>query len=183
MLSDEEMRERMRKGWRGGLGDGTVCGGGSTLGNSRNVVEWLPDVCDRYGIESVCDAGAGDLHWVSRISWNVDYQPFDLFPRRPEVTELDITAENLPDCDAILCRMVLNHLYGDEGDDTRIVMALERFRMSARYLMATSFHGNNICRDRQFVRLDLREYLGEPLEVIPDGHETGCYMGLWDLRS
>lgn len=177
MLSDEEMHERMRKGWRAGLKDGTVCGNGSTMAHTANIRQWLPEVCDRYGIKSVCDAGAGDLHWIGKVQWNVDYRPFDLIPRRPEVQKIDVTREALPACDAVLCRMVLNHL-----DSERVQMALGLFRHSARYLFATQFNGEDLPqRSPQFTRLDLRCYLGDPLESVQDGAEDICSLALWAL--
>jgi hypothetical protein len=180
MLSDEEMYERMRKGWRAGLPDGTVCGNGSTLAHTANVRRWLPRLVDRLGIVSVCDAGAGDLHWVKLTQWVVDYEAFDLIPRRPEVQQIDISTQQLPICDAILCRMVLNHL-----DEERIQMALHLFRLSARYLIATQFNGDDLPkRSPQFTRLDLRYApydLGEPLESVQDGAEGICSLAVWKL--
>ncbi len=171
----------MAKGWRGGLSEGTECGQGSTLANTAIIRAWLPRIAKQYGIDSVCDAGAGDLHWIRLVDWNVKYQAFDLVPRRHDVTKLDITREALPPCDAILCRMVLNHLWGDNDDDTRVGMALELFRQSAKYLLATHFEGGGIQRTRQFARLDLVKWIGEPIESARDGHEDNCRLALWKL--
>ena len=72
MLTDEQMYERMQKGWRGGLHDGTVCGVGSTMGNTGNVRRWLPQIAEDYGIRFIADAGAGDRHWIRMIfDWPV----------------------------------------------------------------------------------------------------------------
>jgi hypothetical protein len=179
MLSDEEMYARMAKGWRGGIPDGTICGQGSTRKHTRVVSEWLPVVCDKYGIKSVCDAGAGDLHWIRDVKWSVDYRPFDLIPRGDDVEKIDITTEVLPNCDAILCRMVLNHLV-DGDDHGRVIDSIVNFRQSADYLIATNFvEGSDL--DRAFQRLDLRGHLGEPLESTIDGHAKGCRLSLWRL--
>ena len=175
MLSNKEMYERMAKGWRGGLNEGTVCGQGSTKQNTKNVSVWIPDVCKRLNIQSICDAGAGDLHWINGLDWDVDYRAFDLIPRHPEVIKLDITTELLPVCDAILCRMVLNHL------QERVEMTLNLFRQSGKYLIATHFSGGGIQRERQFNRLDLEKYLGKPLEMCRDGHEANCHLAIWEL--
>ena len=176
MLSDKDMYERMAKGWRGGIPDGTICGQGSTKRNTSIITGWLPDVCKRLNIDSVCDAGAGDLHWIKRVPWDVDYKAFDLIPRHPEVQKLDITTERLPECDAILCRMVLNHL-----DDFRVEMALDLFAESADYLIATHFAGGGVQRDAQFTRMDLTRWLGEPIEMCRDGHEENCQLAVWRL--
>lgn len=180
MLSDQEMHDRMHKGWRAGIPDGTICGNGSTLSNTKKIREWLPILVKRLGIKSVCDAGAGDMHWISRMQWDVNYRPFDLIPRKPEIQKIDITTQALPECDAVLCRMVLNHL-----DPERIQMALGQFRKSALYLIATQFNGEDLPkRSPQFTRLDLRHApydLGEPIESIQDGSEDICGLAVWEL--
>lgn len=183
MLSDEEMHGRMANGWRAGQPE-TVCGNGSLRANSMLSRAAIPDWCREYCISKVCDAGAGDLHFARGIEWDlgggirVEYRAFDLIPRVAEVTALDITSTDLPLCDAILCRMVLNHL-----DEPRIAMALERFKRSAVYLIATQFRGDDLPqRSPQFTRLDLRDYgLGEPLESVQDGTESTCSLALWAL--
>lgn len=178
MLSDKDMRQRMERGWRGGIPDGTLCGQGSTIHNTARIAAWLPEMIDKYGIRSINDAGAGDLHWAEAVPWPCEYRAFDLFPRAPGVTALDITTEDMPRADAILCRMVLNHL-GNGDDYTRVEMALQRF--DADYLFATHFIGGGPTRDVQFQRLDLTEWLGEPLEMCRDGHEDNCRLALWAL--
>jgi len=179
MLSDEDMYKRMENGWRGGRPE-TDCGNGSTLAATENVRRWLPGLAKRFKIRSVCDAGAGDCSWVDRVEWTIRYEAFDLIPRAPGVTKLDITREAMPACDAILCRMVLNHL-----DRDRNVMAIEQFRKSARYLIATQFDSEKLPKgSREFQRLDLRNApynLGNPLESIQDGHEDLCRLAIWKL--
>ena|SRR5210317_141195 len=178
MLSDKDMRRRMAKGWINGKIHGTICGLGSTMENTEKVRQWLPEMCRKYNIRSVNDAGAGDLHWIKHIDWDVDYRPFDLFPRKPEVKYLDITTEDMPPADAVLCRHVLNHLVNGE-DRERVEMALQRFTVQHIFLFATNF----IPRPgkREFVRLRLDEWLGPPLESCEDSHEYGCTLDLWRL--
>ena len=156
--------------------DGTVCGQSSTFARTSIMSSWLPDVCQRFDIHSVCDAGAGDRHWIKRLLWDVEYMAFDLIPRSHDVKKLDITTEALPECDAILCRMVLNHL--DKG---RTEMAINLFRESATYLIATHFVGGRKKQVRAFTKLDLCNYLGKPLEMCTDGHEDHCKLALWTL--
>jgi hypothetical protein len=175
MLSDSEMFDRMKDGWNAGKSDGTICGNGSTLKNTANIRKWLPKIIEKYGIETLSDAGAGDMHWVKKTPIVCEYRPFDLIPRHESVTQIDFTRKELPPCDAILCRMVLNHL-----DTERILMALKLFKQSAVYLIATQFDGDKLPqRSPQFTRLDLRKepyYLGEPVESIQDGSEA-----MWEL--
>lgn len=175
-LSDEQMYKRMAKGWRMGR-PFTVCGNGSLPEATVNIRKWLPGLCKRFDIRSICDAGAGDMQWMHGMEWDVDYWPFDLIPRHSRVWPLDITRDPLPHCDAVLCRMVLNHL-----DRPRVEKALALFRQSAPYLIATQFAGQDLPqRTREFCRLDLRESLGEPLELVQDGLEEYCTLALWRL--
>lgn len=175
MLSDQGMLDRMKDGWYAGK-PFTVCGNGSLPDATANVRDWLPKVCMRRGIVSVCDAGAGDLKWRDGMQWDVDYRPYDLIPRNSDVRQADITRDALPTCDAILCRMVLNHL-----DAERVGMALDLFKRSARYLFATQFDGPQPQRSPQFKRLDLREWLGPSIESVRDGREGDCRLALWAL--
>ena len=176
MLTDEEMHARMANGWLMGK-PFTICGNGSLPDATEVIRGWLPSVCARRGITSVCDAGAGDLQWMVGMTWDVDYRPFDLIPRHSSVRQLDITTEPLPTCDAILCRMVLNHL-----DEARVGMALKLFRRSAQYLFATQFNGDDLPQNSsEFTRLDLRKWLGEPIDSVRDGREDACRLALWRL--
>jgi hypothetical protein len=178
MLTDKEMHDRMVNGWRAGR-PFTVCGNGSLPDATANIRAWLPEACRRHGIRTVCDAGAGDLQWKEGMRWDVEYRPFDLIPRSPVVSPLDITRDALPSCDAILCRMVLNHLDGE-----RVTAALGLFASSARFLFATQFNGEDLPqRSPQFTRLDLRQWLGDPIESVRDGREGACRLALWDLTK
>lgn len=158
----------------------TICGNGSLRMHSEASRAWLPQICAKYGIKSVCDAGAGDQWFVKGVKWTVEYRGFDLIPRNETVAQTDITRAPLPQCDAILCRMVLNHL-----DEPRILMALEQFRGAARYLIATQFNGENLPqRSPQFMRLDLRKApynLGAPLASVQDGSEQTCSLAIWSI--
>lgn len=170
------MHERMAKGWLMGR-PFTVCGNGSTLAGTANVRKWLPRIVEKYGIESVIDAGAGDMAWLRHMRWSVAYQPFDLIPRSPEVAQLDITTELLPRADAILCRHVLNHL------QERIEQALQNLLNSgSTYLIATQYdRGPN--RKKAFQRLDLRPWLGEPLESVGDGQDEFQRLAIWRIND
>lgn len=176
MLSDEDMYERMRVGWRGGIYDGTICGIGSTMENTVNVREWLPRMCEKYGIKSLNDAGCGDCHWIDSVGWyglrTLGF--YDLIPRDRRVMQLDICKETMPTADAILCRHVANHL-----DEIRVRMALDRFRECAPYLFATQF--DQYDGTKEFTRLDLRKWLGEPIEQTEDGGAQGCKLAMWKL--
>ena len=178
--SDAALLKRMEDGWGGGLPE-TRCGNGSLRHNIRNVVWWVPEVMDRLGLRSMCDAGAGDLHWEEDFGVRFSYRAFDLVPRRMGVMQWDVTKEALPGCDVILCRAVLIHL-----DPPRIHRALELFRKSATYLMATTEPSDNVFDpSRQCNPIDLEKppfSLGPPLESVQDLEGKDSRLGLWRLR-
>lgn len=163
----------MREGWGGGLWEGTPCGGGSTRIAAGNVAGALPLLIARYGIKSVCDAGAGDLHWIADIPLP-GYKAFDLVPRHARVGQLDITQQAPPMCDLILCRHVLIHF-----DPDRIVRTVGLFRQSGKYLLASQYDdAPQFDGASQYNPTDLRQLLGEPIERLAD---TGSDLALWRL--
>lgn len=171
--SDAALEQRMRDGWSGGLSDGTPCGGGSTRASAAAVAAALPSLVRRYGIESVCDAGAGDLHWISAVDLP-GYRAFDLVPRSAAVTKIDIACERLPQCDLVLCRHVLIHF-----DPDRIAKTLGLFAMAAKYLLANQYdNAPPFDGSQQYNPTDLRPLLGEPIERLQD---TGSHLALWKL--
>jgi hypothetical protein len=170
----------MQEGWRGGRSEGTPCGGGSLSQHTENVRRWVPDVMRRYGFETICDAGAGDLCWTRDALSEFDYRPFDLVPRAPGVEKFDITKDKLPDCDVILCRAVLIHL-----DPPRVFKALDLFRQASRYLLATTELSDNVFDSGdQCNPIDLSKPpfdLGEPLESIGDLEGKHSRLALWRI--
>ncbi len=176
--TDKGLEDRLQRGWSGGLGEGTACGNGSLMRNTRNARAWLPFVLKRYGITTICDAGAGDGYWAGNAFESFIYRAFDLHPRAKHVTKLDITKEYLPECDAIICRLVFIHL-----DPLRIEQALERFRFSARYIFASQYdNARPFNPARQDNHTNLRPLLGAPLAAVQDSEDAGCSLALWDLR-
>ena len=172
--------EIMQTAWLGGLDDGTPCGRGSTLPNTAYLRERLPVIAARYGIRTVVDAGAGDLHWMSHVKWDVEYQGFDLIPRHKDVQELDIAMEVLPKADLILCRFVIGHL-----DPVNAMMAVQNFKASgSTYLLASNPEHSDYNTDLYgtFNKWDLSSEpfsLGIPIESFPDTCEHT--MNLWKL--
>ena len=170
----------MREGWRGARREGSPCGTGVLREHTASIRTRLPGLLREYGIRSVCDAGAGDLCWARETLKDFDYRPFDLVPRRPEVAQLDITKHALPECDAILCRAVLIHL-----DPPRIQRAIELFRGSAKYLLASQYNVlNAFDPGSQFNPTNLigaPYFLGKPLEQIPDLEGGVATLALWKI--
>lgn len=177
--SDAELHARMLRGWKGGLADGTPCGSGSTLNATAVIRAWLPEIFKLYAIESVCDAGAGDLRWHRHSATfdAVDYRAFDFVPRHPLVAELDVTKQAPPACDAILCRHVLIHL-----DPPRIEATLALFKRSAMYLIASQYPDAPAFNPAyDYNPTDLRPQLGAPLRQCRDTNFPGTFLAIWRL--
>jgi len=103
-------RAKFERGWSGGLPE-TPCGYGSKMSTTELQREWIPEVITRYGIETICDVGAGDLNWLQHMDLRgAHYLGLDLVPRHERVNRFDLLEEQPPQSDLILCLWVLNHL-------------------------------------------------------------------------
>jgi hypothetical protein len=175
--TDAALKTRFEAGW--GHYEGQPCGPGSTRQWAADILKWMPKMIAKYNILSMCDAGAGALHWQDPqlIASLVSYLPFDLIPRDPRVLRADITNEDLPSCDAILCRHVLIHF-----DPPRVIRTLERFGRTAKYLFASQYpKARPFNAGLQYNQTDLVPSLGRPLEMIEDGGKDACHLALWRL--
>lgn len=174
--SDDDLLAKCKKGWRSSE---TPCGTGSEKANSVWALAALRDVWMRYNIETMNDAGAGDLNWLgdealvgSEIPSKLSYRAFDLVPRHRLVTELDITKEIMPQADLILCRHVLNHLSIEKA-----MFALSNFKQSgSRYLLMTNCDNQAGYWQHYYFRPFSR-----PLQVYDDCQHW--WLELHDLRE
>ncbi len=125
-------------------------GQGSSLEGTRVIRRELPGLLQVLGCRSLLDVPCGDLYWIRQIELPVtEYIGADIVPgliernqqlfggdgRRFQV--LDITQDEIPAVDAILCRDCLIHLSNE-----LIAAALRNVaRSGARYFLATTFIG------------------------------------------
>lgn len=125
--------EKFKRGWGGGLPE-TKCGSGSMLRNTVQQREWIPQIIEKYGIQSIADIGAGDLNWISTMDMGgIEYAAYDLVPRVDGVSQFDLVKEVAPKADLLMCLWVLNHL---PFDDCR--QAIANLKSSgSKYLMMT----------------------------------------------
>ncbi len=129
-----ENEDRFKKGWVGGLPE-TPCGSGSKISNTKEQRGWIPDLINKYGIKSIADIGAGDLNWIKQIQLpdDVNYKPYDLVPRLPEVQKFNLIEQIPEKVDLIICLWVLNHLTFNDCHQ-----AIENIKESgSRYLLMT----------------------------------------------
>lgn len=193
--------EVFSQGWPGQATD-TVCGWGSSESHTRLVRKELYRIIERYHVMTLDDAGCGDLAWISMVNLDgIDYLGYDAHERStwPELRRqgyrletADITASDLRPADLLICRDVFIHLPND-----MILPALERFRRSAKLLLATSYTSNSDVEGGEFsnfermkepslthAKLDMTLPpfgLGKPLEYISE-ESPNKYLGLWDMR-
>ncbi|MCP3477568.1 class I SAM-dependent methyltransferase [Bradyrhizobium sp. CCGUVB1N3] len=183
----------------------SVSGLGSEHPAAAEIEVALPPLLRRLGVRSLLDAPCGDAGWIGRCGLDVDYIGVDIVPslieaNRQRVAQgellgrfisADITRDELPQADVILCRDCLVHL-----SFQNISRALGRFRASgARFLLATTFpewHDNLDCEDGDWRALNLeRAPFGwpAPLELINERCEEGGggwrdkSLGLWRLAD
>lgn len=158
-------RAKYRTGWTGG-GEETPCGSGSMMKNTEAQRAWLPEIVQKYGIESIADIGAGDRNWIRHVDWDVKYTAYDLVPRSAEVKEFDLVREIPPKVDALLCLWVLNHFPYED-----CLAALMNINASgAKYLIMTDrpiWH----CEQPLHIQMDALETLvlnnkGDRIQLI-----------------
>jgi hypothetical protein len=137
------------------------------MNSTEEIRVAIPQWIEKYGITSMADAGAGDMHWISTLNLKIKYQGYDVFVRRPDILEWDIRLDALPFADVILCRHVLNHLSPEDA-----LKALRLLKGSCDYLMAnTGGPKKSVPCVGHFCDydLDLPPFdLGAPLERVQD---------------
>ncbi len=125
----------------------SVSGNGSTLAETANLRAAIPPLLLEIGAASVLDVPCGDFGWLSEVELGVPYTGADIVRELVEANQsrygrsgrgfvrLDLTADNLPAADLVLCRDCLVHL-----GYANIARALANIRASgARWLLTTSF--------------------------------------------
>ncbi len=182
---------------------GSVSGLGSEDMATAAIRGALPPLLQRLGARSLLDAPCGDAGWIGRLRLDIDYTGVDIVPsliaantRRVADGELagrflvaDITRDQLPRADLILCRDCLVHL-----SFQNIACAMARFRESgAQFLLVTTFpefEDNRDCEDGDWRALNMtgapfgwpapRELIDERCEE-GDGGWRDKSLGLWRL--
>jgi hypothetical protein len=165
---------------------GTISGPGSELAETADVRALLPVLIERLRITSLLDAPCGDFHWMSQV--NLDscrYIGAEVVPHlvihtnekfaseRRSFILADLTHDDLPKVDLVLCRDCLIHL---SFGDAKAVLANIR-RSGSRYLLTTtdpSVTENRPIKTGQYhaINLQLPPFsFGKPLELHRDRRE------------
>ncbi len=134
----------------------TRSGTGSSLDSTRVLREKLPDALHRLGTRVLLDVPCGDFTWMDHVDLSgIEYIGADIVHSIVESNqqqyarddrqfiELDLTRDDLPDADVLLCRDCLVHL-----SYANIANVLDNVRRSnVRYLLMTSFPGRGDNKD------------------------------------
>jgi len=182
----------------------SVSGPGAELRQTRKVRQAIARVLMQHGIRTAVDAGCGDFNWmrhvrgVNELDW---YEGLDIVPDliehnqrrygngRIRFRRADITRDELPTADLVICRDCMVHLSTPD-----VAALLDSVKHSgSRYLLATTYPqvtDNRDTADGQWRPLNLQAppfSLPEPVEFIDtDFTDNGRYhpgngLGLWHL--
>jgi hypothetical protein len=127
----------------------TVSGPGSELKNTEKLIGDLNRVLEKYNISSILDIPCGDFNWMQHVNLkNIKYTGADIVPelinenirkypqKNISFKVLDITTDQLPKADLIICRDCLGHLSIEN-----ISKALMQIKSSgSKYFLITSFN-------------------------------------------
>jgi len=126
----------------------SVSGPGSTLEQTRYLLNNLPNLFEKFKIRTIFDAPCGDFNWMSHLLKKVDltYVGGDIVNElinrnnklfasdKIKFTEFDLTMNDFPKADLWLCRHILFHF-----SDRDIFMTLRKFCDSdIKYILVTN---------------------------------------------
>ncbi len=123
-------------------------GPGSSLDQTREIIEQLPVILDHFEVKSILDIPCGDFNWMRNIDWTGRHyiggdivnvlikKNQQLFgSENINFTRIDLLGDVLPKTELIFCRDCLVHFSFEDIDK-----ALENIHKSqAKYLMMTTF--------------------------------------------
>lgn len=186
----------------------TRSGLGSSFDATRQVRAALQFVCEKYQVERLLDLPCGDAAWIHYaglpikeylggdivseiIKRNQERQDDQRVNCSVDYKVVDITRDDLPPGDLILCRDCLVHL-----SFKNIEAALRNVAKSgARYFMTTTFplhEGNADIQDGDWRLLNLERepfFLLPPLEIFNErcDEQGGAYadksLALWEVSQ
>ena len=207
ILNPSLLRRRFTEIYRqGGFGGAeSLSGTGSTTQQTVVIREALPILFKEFHARTVLDAPCGDFHWMRHVDMEgVQYIGMDIVrplikanrskygsPRR-RFFRGDISKDEIPKVDIILCRDCLVHL--PLATALEIVRNLKR--SGSGYLLATTFpdiHENaELARVGNWRPLNLERApfgFSSPLRLIredcteEDGRYADKSLGLWRLAE
>jgi len=180
---------------------------GSEKANTINIRKEIIDVINNNKIKSILDAPCGDFNWIKDIlNDDLQYTGADIVKdlisenlknyktKNINFTELDITIDDLPNADLMICRDCLIHLSFE-----KIKLFLKNLRKSnIRFILLTSYKFKDSQKkiinldipDGEFRELNMSEppfSLPKPIKEILDKDEQTkesgfyCYLNLYSI--
>lgn len=157
--------------------DESKSGPGSRMNSTDSVRENLPKLFEKYNIKSVLDAPCGDYNWMKAVDKSdIKYIGGDIVPKiidennkkfkddNTSFEVIDITSDEIPKVDLIICRDCLQHL-----SQNHVKKALRNFKKSgSKYLLVTNYPWtleNYDIKDGDFNPLNLSQ---KPFNLSPN---------------
>lgn len=184
-------------------GQKSVSGDGADLDQIAGIKEQLPALFRKLRIARLLDLPCGDFHWMQTLDLDVDYIGGDIIPElisahqanfgndRRNFRLLDLTKDDLPSADLILCRDCLVHLSFE--DIFRAIRNLSRNPVT--YLLTTTFseceqNKDIVTGDWRILNLEKPPFnFPPPLLLMNEGctEGRGTYadkcLGLWKISD
>jgi SAM-dependent methyltransferase len=183
----------------------SLSGPGSELAPTTRLRAELPMLTRELSVRSLLDAPCGDFHWMREVRLDLDrYIGVDIVPELIRANQrkygdgtrrficLDITRDELPQADLILCRDCLVHLSFPD-----IASALRKFQESgSAYLLTTTFAG--LSKNAEIMTGDWRpiefqlppfnfpmptKLIREGVDLSDELPEADKCLGLWRLAD
>ena len=144
----------------------SVSGNGSTLEGTQNLRTQLPELIQQYSIHTLFDAPCGDFNWMRLLlkTVNINYIGGDIVLPLIEAHQsnfknaqtnfihIDLTKDELPDADLMVCRDCLFHL---SYQDTKLV--LQNFiNSNIKYLLTKTYIKSDEFINRDITTGDFR---------------------------
>jgi hypothetical protein len=176
----------------------SASGRGSTVARTDVVRTSLPTLLRELQTKTLLDAACGDFNWIRCVEiGDIKYIGVDvvraIIERNSDLygqaertfASLDITRDNLPHADVILCRDCFIHL-----SFARIKQSLAHFKKSgAKYLLCTTHTAvaeNVDCPDGGWrsVNLEIAPFnFPPPMRLIVEDKNAGKCLGVWRLSE
>ena len=181
--------------------DESHSGYGATVEATERLREGIPKILKDVGAKTFLDIPCGDFNWLNDVELGIEhYYGADLVPDLVEKTRkkyeregrtfmvLDVTTDDLPKTDVVMCKDLLTHLSNDF-----VIKALKNIKRSgAEYLLTTTFTGIQKNQDipvGSFRPLNMQAApfaLPEPIQIIDEGHEAkslGRSLAAWRVSE
>jgi len=177
----------------------SVSGSGSTLEGTKLIRQELPRIINQFSIQSILDVPCGDFNWMNHVPLEIPYIGVDIVKpliskvqhtyqsEKRKFLHLDLTKDELPNADLVLCRDCLVHL-----SISNIFLALKNIKRSgAKYLLTTTyptinFNAEIINGAWRPLNLMLPPFnFPAPLLVYNEGHavDKAKAIALWEIKN